>query len=241
MNANNLKFIACVSMLIDHAGLLLFPQLEWMRYIGRLAMPIFGFFVAEGARCTSNRLRYFLRMLALGIACQLVYTAEEILSGGIRSVYLNILFTLSLSMLVCFAYVDFEKSLKSADKARTFFYGTAFVLSVFFVIVLDILCTYSYTLFDFGISFDYGAAGALLPLFAVVTTNRRKQLTSFAIGLILFVLCLRSTLWYIWFALLTIPILALYNGKRGSRKFKYAFYVFYPLHLGVLYLIDIIF
>ncbi|MBQ4150451.1 MAG: TraX family protein, partial [Clostridia bacterium] len=31
-----------------------------------------------------------------------------------------------------------------------------------------------------------------------------------------------------------------YNGERGNKKFKYAFYIFYPLHLGALYLVDMI-
>lgn len=240
MNANKLKFIACVSMLIDHAGLLLFPHLEWMRYIGRLAMPIFGFFVAEGARHTSNRVRYFLRTFLLGAACQIIYAAEEILSGGIRSVYLNILFTLSLAMLVCFAFVDFEKTLENADKQRILLRGLIFISTVAIVILLDIFCTYSRAICGVKISFDYGAAGALLPLFAVMFKERKKQLLCFSAGIVLFALSLQSTLGYIWFALLTIPILFCYNGERGNKKFKYAFYIFYPLHLGFLYLIDII-
>lgn len=227
-------------MLIDHAGLLLFPHLEWMRWIGRLAMPIFGFFVAEGARHTSNRARYFLRTFLLGVVCQIVYAAEEILSGGIHSVYLNILFTLSLAMLVCFAFIDFEKSLESADKQSVFWRGLIFVSSVLFVILFDIFCTNSRAICGVKISFDYGAAGALLPLFAVMFKERKKQVVCFGVGLILFALLLQSTLGYIWFALFDIPLLYLYNGERGSRKFKYAFYIFYPLHLGVLYLIDII-
>ena len=37
------------------------------------------------------------------------------------------------------------------------------------------------------------------------------------------------------FALLCLPLLACYNGKSGSRKLKYLFYVFYPAHLAILY------
>ncbi|MBQ6892875.1 MAG: hypothetical protein IJN48_01600 [Clostridia bacterium] len=238
MNSNIIKIIACVSMLIDHAGLLLFPQYQWMRWIGRLAMPLFGFFIAEGARHTSNRRRYFLRTFCLGVVCQTVYLAEEILSGGIRSVYLNILFTFSFSMLICFAYMDVEKALESADKSRVFQKSTLFLLVSVLVIAFEIFCTNSRELIGVKLSFDYGAAGAFLPLFAAMGKGRIKQLVCYSLGLILFALSFAESLPYIWFALLDIPILFFYNGERGSRKLKYMFYVFYPLHLGLLYLID---
>lgn len=240
MNSNKLKFIACVSMLIDHAGLLLFPSQIWMRYVGRIAMPIFGFFIAEGARYTKSRTRYFVRTFLLGAACQAVYAVEEILSGGIRSVYLNILFTLSFSMLICFAYIDFEKALKNADNIRIFTKAGALFCAIFAIGAFEIFCTCSKELIGISLSFDYGFAGAILPLFALFGKGRKSQLVSFSIGLIFFALLLQSTLWYIWFALLSIPILICYNGERGSKRFKYAFYIFYPIHLGVLYLIDTI-
>ena len=56
----------------------------------------------------------------------------------------------------------------------------------------------------------------------------------------IFALALGSAPGNVWFVLLDIPILMLYNGERGNKKFKYAFYIFYPLHLGALYLVDMI-
>ncbi len=237
MNSNNIKFIACLSMLIDHAGLLLFPQLSWMRWCGRLAMPLFAFFIAEGARHTSGRLRYFLRTFLLGAACQSVYFAEEILSGGVRSIYLNILFTFSFSMLICFAYLDLEKAILNRDKIRIFQKSAVFVAVFLVMYLFEIFCTKSSELIGISVYYDYGFAGAILPLFALLGKGRVRQLIFYFVGLVLFALSLHGKMPYIWFALLVIPILFLYNGKRGSGKFKYAFYIFYPLHLALLYLI----
>jgi hypothetical protein len=37
------------------------------------------------------------------------------------------------------------------------------------------------------------------------------------------------------YALLALPLLLLYSGKRGKWKLKYFFYVFYPAHLVLLW------
>lgn len=33
------KFLACLFMVIDHIGCYFFPQLIWLRMIGRISMP----------------------------------------------------------------------------------------------------------------------------------------------------------------------------------------------------------
>jgi len=73
MNRNHLKLIACMSMLIDHIGYVLFPEAELLRIIGRIAMPIFAFFIGEGCLHTRDRKKYFLRLFVLALICQAVY------------------------------------------------------------------------------------------------------------------------------------------------------------------------
>ena len=43
-----------------------------------------------------------------------------------------------------------------------------------------------------------------------------------------------------WYAMLSLPFLALYNGERGKHKLKYMFYIFYPAHLVLLYVIGML-
>ena len=43
------------------------------------------------------------------------------------------------------------------------------------------------------------------------------------------------------YGLLAIPVLLLYSGRRGKWKLKYFFYLFYPLHMLILYFIRLIF
>nr|MBQ4318425.1 hypothetical protein [Clostridia bacterium] len=97
LNGNTLKFIAAFSMLVDHIGVLFLPGNSLLRIIGRLAMPIFAYMIAEGCRYTKNRLRYFLTIFAFAVGCQLVY----FFAAG--DTYMSILVTFSLSILTIYS------------------------------------------------------------------------------------------------------------------------------------------
>jgi|GEM_PF-2361223 len=83
MTRNTLKTIACVSMLVDHIGYILLPEAAFLRYIGRLAMPIFAFFIGEGCLYTRNRKKYFTRIFGLGVVCQLFYIGEYLFTKAV--------------------------------------------------------------------------------------------------------------------------------------------------------------
>ncbi|MBQ3069032.1 MAG: conjugal transfer protein TraX, partial [Clostridia bacterium] len=97
LSGNQLKLVAMLTMLTDHIGMILFPRLPVFRIIGRLAMPLFAYMIAEGCRYTRRRSRYFLSVAGLGVLCQLAFS----ISAG--SLYQNILLTFSLSIATVFA------------------------------------------------------------------------------------------------------------------------------------------
>lgn len=241
MNRTMLKSIACISMLIDHVGYLLFPNLLILRMIGRLAMPIFSFFIAEGCRHTSNRFRYFLRVFLLGLLCQMVYIAEELFTvGKITSesscLYLNVLLTFSLSIPICFSFLHFEKALKeNPEKQSQHFSLILFLTAITAVVLIDLVCRQSQTLLGIKVTIDYGLSGILLPLFAVIFQEKELQLSFYTFGLFLFCITLSQATPYIWISLLSLLPLIFYDGRRGCTRLKYAFYLFYPTHLAALY------
>lgn len=242
MNRNQLKLLACASMLADHIGYFLFPQLHFLRYIGRLAMPLFAFFIGEGCVHTSNRKKYFLTMFLPGVGCQAVYLADDLITVGHLSPssacwYFNILFTFSLSSLAGFLLNDAVKS--KGNKKRRAAYTAAFLL---YLAALFALTEYFAYLGTKGCSFylDYGFCGILLPLAGIPFRDKRKKLAAFSAMLLIYCLVFFPGTPYVWFALADIPLLAAYNGKPGSRKFKYFFYVFYPAHLAAIYLVSIL-
>lgn len=92
MNGFWLKMIAIICMTIDHVGFILFPDLLWLRAIGRLAFPIFAFLVVEGFVHTRSFKKYFFTMFGFAFVCQV--------PGLIISHFpVNIFFTLSIGLL----------------------------------------------------------------------------------------------------------------------------------------------
>ncbi len=241
MNRNHLKIIACISMLIDHIGFVLFPHIEILRLIGRIAMPIFAFFIGEGCLYTKDRKKYFLRVFVLGIICQAVYIAESIITHSDGWAYLNILLTFSVSIAVCASFLFAAEKLKSPYTLQKI-KGVCFFISVLLLVaVLELFCKNSYRLTGISFYFDYGICGMLLPLSAAVSKNKKIKLISFSTALVLCVLSLYSDTANRLCALIPVILLCFYNGNSGRKNLKYFFYAFYPCHLAAIYLIDLIF
>ena len=221
---NQLKIIAMVSMALDHIGLLFFPDEDIFRIIGRLAFPIFAYMIAEGCRYTKNRTKHLGMIAGMGIVFQLVYLV------AMGSLYQGILVTFSLAIITIYAIDGIFKSKKLwmilASVASLLFVAA-------FVFVLPVLLKGT----DFDI--DYGLWGILLPVAVYFLPNRLWR--TVGIALILLARAIHYTVFPVslgtlqWFALLSVVLLALYNGERGKAKMKYVFYIFYPAHLVILY------
>lgn len=212
LSGNALKLLAALFMTIDHVGVLLLPHVIVLRILGRLALPIFAFMIAEGCRYTRNRLRYFGSVFALGVLCQIVYYLAD------RSLYFSILITFSLSIATIYALQDW-KDQKTPRSALVFFGAVAGVYALNRVFTID-----------------YGFWGCMLPVFAAAFQKTAWDRPWVNLGMLgLGLLVLAADLGQIqYYALPALPLLACYNGRRGRWKLKYFFYLFYPLHLVLL-------
>ena len=68
-----LKLIAMICMLVDLLGAVLFPQYRAMRFIGRIAFPLYAYCLAVGCAFTKNMLRYVVRVALLMLVSQPIY------------------------------------------------------------------------------------------------------------------------------------------------------------------------
>ena len=121
-----LKLIAMISMLVDHAGKMFFPQYRVMRIIGRLAFPIFAYCIAVGCVYSRDRFKYLSRIVLMGLISQpfyavaLAHSTQSMYAirfadnpvGAVVNFYVqcwatpNIMLTLALGLLLIWAIRD---------------------------------------------------------------------------------------------------------------------------------------
>ena len=222
LSNNQLKILAIITMFIDHFGLQLFPQILIFRIIGRIALPIFAYMIAEGCFYTKNRLKYLLQLLILGLGCQIVFF---FVSG---SLYQGILLTFCLSIISIYAIDYFIKKKNIISFILSFLTISAVI---FISAILPIIIKKS------GFEFDYGVIGVFLPVAIYYFKDKIIKLLVLSLFICLLSLQFGNIMLYSFIA---IPFLLLYNGKRGKYNLKYLFYLFYPLHLVVIFLLDFV-
>ena len=210
-----LKLIAAAAMLCDHICVILFPGTIWLRWIGRLSMPIFAYLTAEGLRHTSDRKRYIGRVAALGVLCQ----AAFVVSGGDWK-YVNVILTYAMTLAVISL---FDSALGTRGSV---YCGAAFVSAALFLVLLMIL------------DFSYGFIVPAITASAYFIGNRRYRFIAVTAALLTYsAYCASRGYGYQAFSLFAVPVLVLYDGRKGAALPKYFFYVFYPAHLALLWLI----
>ena len=234
-SGSTLKIFACVFMLIDHIGLVFYGYnpavFEVFRIIGRLAFPIFAFFIAEGTRYSRHKWQRLATIFSIGVVFFLFYYFYD------GSLYGNIFLTFSISILLDMFFYQCKKSLFSKSQ-RILGIGmlAAFAATVFLVYRL-------YTL----IRFEYGFFGMLLPVMINLTnfkdieaSHNIKKLDNHWVKILILIISLvllsiDGNIGIIqYYCLFSVIPIALYNGKPGCKKLKYAFYIFYPLHIIII-------
>ena len=231
-----LKLLACVTMLIDHFAAVLLLELFPMsnqtvdlyyilRIIGRFAFPIYCFLLVEGTHYTRSPRRYALRLAIGAILSELPY--DLAFYGGWTMAHQSVMVTLLLG----FGALE---AMKRCPKP-----WQKLLVWIPFAVTAELLHT------------DYGADGVMLiTLFALTRELPHRWLWQ-ALG-IWFVFSPGHAMFLYWLGGISLSVqehailaaipLALYSGEKRSvsKALQWAFYLFYPVHLTVLYLWSIL-
>lgn len=233
INRDVLKLMAMLFMLLDHMWATIIPGNQWMTFVGRMAFPIFAFQIAEGFFYTSDFKKYAKRLLIFAFISEIPFNLFYN-SSIIYPFHQNVLFTLLLG-LVAIRYLDRFIREKTAKNA---------VLAVLVLLAANTAAAIGFT--------DYGAMGVMTVVVFYLFKDRPYSWLFQLISLFLLNVYFFNGMFipleifgkvYEFqtqgFAILSLIPIHLYNGKkgRGGNVLKYGMYIFYPLHLFILYLI----
>lgn len=240
LDSNQLKLIAIIAMTVDHIAWAMFDGYPSallplvMHIIGRLTCPIMCYFIAEGYHYTRDINKYTFRLFAFAFVSHFAYifASNDFVDfkSFIPFYYGNFLNQTSVMWSLAWGLV----MLRIADSKR--------IKSIYKVLLVILICIIT-------LPSDWSCIAALCIM--AIGTNRgdfRKQMSW-----MIFYVALYSLVYF--FAIdkaygilqmgvvLSIPVIAMYNGKRGKNpkinKFmKWFFYIFYPAHLFVIGLIN---
>jgi len=247
-----LKILACLLMLSDHLGKMvfphawkiavsvnsewLFPQINIMRGFGRLAMPIFAYCIAVGCARTRNIWKYALRLLLMGI-------------------FVHPLYQEAMGHVKVIGGFDWLQNFWRLDLIYKYYYSSN--LNIFFTLFLPVMIIALYRcksyvpmalmcLLTWCICshLDYGWKGVVLvilfyslidhPLASFITVFCFMlwwAMPNFASG--------KTTASSQLYALFSLQLIYL-PLKRRVKLPKWAFYAFYPAHLIAILLVQIL-
>ena len=223
LNANQLKLIAIIAMTVDHLTWTFFPGYDtrWFvllaHVIGRLTAPIMWFFIAEGYHYTRNVKKYAGRLFLLAFLSHFCYN----FCFGIpmvpfrTSVFNQTGVVWSLAWGLVLLWIFDNRKIRNWQK--------------WFSIPLVCLITFPA---------DWSCVAAMAILF--MGTNRgnfREQMNWMMVWTLVYAAVYFFFIDKVYafvqlFTCLSIPLLRLYNGQRGTWKsMGKLFYVYYPAHL----------
>ena len=242
LNSNWIKIIAIVAMTADHIAWLLFPGYQTdvipitLHIIGRITCPIMCYFIAEGYHNTKNISKYTRRLFIFAVISHFAYVffSENFVDwrSFIPFYYGDFLNQTSVMRSLAWGLVMLR--IAYSEKIKNHIKPLLIILICLITLPSDWSCIASLCILAFGTNKGNLKKQMLWMIFYV------------AIYSIVYFFALDKIYGLIQLAvILAIPIIMIYNGKRGSSRaantvMKWFFYIYYPLHLFVIGLIKFI-
>lgn len=258
LRSDTLKIIAMLLMVVDHAGILIvqkyslittdyeaFTRVNYIyevcRGVGRIAFPIFAYQIAVGMMFTKNRIKHLVMLLVFALISEIPY--DMCFSGKVLEFSdQNVIFTLFLGALAIYASDLLIEKMGLEGKTFKAAILLKFIILAAVVTIFSVIAKISNT--------DYNAKGVILIAIFYVLLHDRIMLG--VLGPILFIIdffvislinykSMSSTMSYLSneiYAVLAFPlILADSYERRGGKIIKWVGYIFYPVHIVILYFI----
>lgn len=221
MSIFTIKLIAVFTMLLDHLRYA-FPEISFTMWelLGRMSYPLFAFALTEGYIHTSSKKNYIKRLIIYGLISQIPFMLFRSIIGKNEWKMLNIMFTLVFGFVGILAY----------DKIKNKWISIPVMLAI--------------AILGKIVRVDYGWYGILLIYIFYIFKDKQAIILPASIALVvtyyasIYKMNFFHNIIYlqILFILLSLIPIYMYNGEKG-RSMKKFFYLFYPIHLLIVYLI----
>lgn len=221
----DLKILAIIFMTIDHIGAILFPGIRLLRAIGRLSLPIFIFLLIEGFSHTTNKRNYFLRLLLFAILSEPIYDLI-FYKTFFYPQNQNILFLLTLAFIL----------LSALTKINQFIDNKVHTDPLIVKTLAHIYVTLFFGFLAIILHLDYSIYGIMMVYFMYLF---KDHLIYFAIIFLPITILFLPNGIFQSICFLSLILISLYNKEKG-HNLKYFFYIYYPLHLLILGIINIL-
>jgi len=239
MNTFVLKIIAVISMLIDHT-VYIFPEyfpFELRGIIGRIAFPLYAYLIAVGIEYTKSPVKYLLRLFIFAVVSEPFF--DLALKGGNISFLrdTNIFFTLFLGASAIYVFKIISEKLNESPKSKYFIWLGLIPIPIFAYTANIITSDYAWYGVMFIVSFYF---------IRMIKNIYIKYFLIFTVTIAQYFVFIPIRLWFpqslyqlslIAGFLIASVLLCTYNEKPGFNKAKWLFYIFYPGHLLILFLL----
>ena len=227
MSSFTLKIIACLCMFCDHFSDVFIKDVNFLNYIGRISFTIFAFQVVQGYIHTHDIKKYIFRLLNFALISQIPFMCFYYIAFD-SFFAINVIFTLLLGLISILIYDKYNK-----------FVGVSTCF------LLGLISQISH--------FDYGFYGVFIIFIFYLLREKKIYMTiTFILSAIMryyiplikyglpfsYLLSVNKYSLCMYFTCLSIIPILFYNNKKGKDA-KYLFYIFYPLHLLILALLNL--
>lgn len=262
----HLKLLAIIFITIDHLGFFIFSNIRGLetinlvsRIIGRLSLPLFAFLLVESVFHTKNIFKYLLRLFICGASISTVLFILnmshsenifiDLFLGASLIATLNLpkykkLYSLIPLSVIILLLVFFDK-IPTALSISYHFYSISLILGFYLFSILG-KKYHSYlakiyktdeTTFEEMIS-TRKIQNYFSFLFLIVFNLFYWALNYFVSGLNILVGAANIQVYAIFAGF----IILFYNGNKGYSAlwWKYGCYLYYPLHVAIIYIVYLI-